>query len=876
MSSSSSVESKTKGDPKVAETNISEKPIHYKDALDYEGKFSEEELSIINEHLNDYSLEECLEIINAALKEHLNDPSLNRSYYDALEMLVSGREYDESQEEWEYRVRFETFLIHDWSIYPSVRTVTRPYEELDEGPIETIRVYLLSVVISCAGSALATFFNVRFPSISISSIALQLFIAEWGRLMSFIPDFSFPIGFGNRVHFGGGKWTFKEQMLATCGMTVGNNFPYAQYAIIAMANKYFYGFEDMQGNFGFTIMLTLASNLMGFGLAGLYRVFLVYPTQLIYWSNLPQIRLSRSLVEPELKEKINGWSLSSQAVFWITSVIFFCWYWVTDFIIPFFSYFDWMCWINPNDNNLIAITGVTGGVGFTPMPTLDPSITTMSALIQPFYSTFMNWFGMVLGGLVVIGMCYMNVSYTGYIPINTTSLYNRNGDPFNVREILNSDHKFDQDKFANYGYPFWSAGNLVSYGSFFAFYPSIIVYAFLEYGTLIWRGLKIFGQVLFKGHNSLNSFNDRFARAQRKYKEVPEWWFLFCLVACIGLAIATVEHYKYSNTPVWTIFFGIGLTAVFMIPCGILNGITNVLIEINVLFELVIGLICAGNGNALMISKVFATNFNTEADSYLSNLKTAHYCNIPPRAMFRCQVINMICNSFVQAGLTTWQSMPDSIPDMCNPKNVSTNKFTCNGIRVYFNAAVEWGTMGPKVILKDLYPGMRYVFLFGALYPIPFWFLRHFVLAYARRHGWGEIKQGAGRIRNSRALRSIISLEWLIYFNDQVMLGGSFLWGQYSLGFFTTLIYLGLVFAVYLPKHYPRWWAKYNYMIYAGTTVGYVIGGLIVFFATEYKTVPDYNWWGVQTAISLAAEARLKAPEGGFGPPTKLDAVKNN
>lgn len=874
MSSVSSSDTKSNfKESKVQETNV----VQRVDVLDYEGQFSEEELTVINEHLNDYSLDECLEILKKALKEHSRDPSLSRTYYLALEQLVDGPAYDESQSEWEYRIRFETFLIHDWSIYPQVRSVTKPYEEPDEGPIETIRVYLISIIMSCAGSALATFFGTRFPSISISPIALQMLIAECGKLMRFIPGFSFPIGFGKRVHFGGGKWTFKEQMLATCGMGVGDTAAYSQYAIISMANKYFYGFENLQGNFGLTIMLTLSSNLMGFGLAGLYRVFLVYPTQMIYWSNLPKIRLSRALLESEPKEKINGWTLSAQAIFWITSVIFFCWYWVTGFIIPFLSYFDWMCWISPNNEHLINITEVASGMGITPVPTLDPTVASTISMITPFYSTFLNWFGMLLSGLVVIGMFYMNVSYTGYIPINTTSLYNDRGEVFAVSNILGDNQEFDHGKFLEYGYPYWSAGNLVSYGSFFAFYPAIIVYALLEYSRLMMEGVKIFYRSIFKRQSVLRNYNDRFSRAQCNYKEVPEWWFMFSLAACIGLAIATVQHYKETNTPVWTIFFGIGLTAAFMIPCGILIAVTNTSVQINVLFELVIGLTIPGNGNALMISKTFATNFNVEADTYIANLKVAHYCNIPPRAMFRCQVINMICNTFVQAGLMTWQSMPDSIPDMCNPELAKTNKFTCNNMRVFFNAAVQWGTLGPKILLRDLYPGMRYTFLFGALYPLPFWFGRHFALAYARRHSWGEIKQGAGRFRNSSFIRSIISLEWFTYLNEIVIITGAINWGAYSLGFYTPLVFTGLIFAVILPKYFPKWWAKYNYVIYAGTTVGNVIGALIVFFATSYKTVPDYDWWGVSKGSDFTPVARLTLKEGErFGPSIKLDAVKDN
>lgn len=120
---------------------------------------------------------------------------------------MCGRAYDETEEEWGYRIKFETFLIHEWSIYPAVRSVTRVYEELDEGPCETIRSYINMIIYSCAGSAMATFFAPRYPAISISSLGLMVLMAWTGKPFEYIPGFSFPIGFGRRVYFGSGKWT---------------------------------------------------------------------------------------------------------------------------------------------------------------------------------------------------------------------------------------------------------------------------------------------------------------------------------------------------------------------------------------------------------------------------------------------------------------------------------------------------------------------------------------------------------------------------------------------------------------------------------------------------------------------------------------------
>lgn len=862
MSSTSSSFSEKKH-PIVKESVASDE----KHVLDYEGQFDEKELAIINEHIDDRSIDECMKILNDALKEHYNDPSLPRNYHSALEELISGRSYDETEEDWEYRIKFETFLIHDWSIYPEVRSVTRPYEELDEGPCETIRAYIIMIVFSCAGSTLATFFAPRYPSISISTTALMVLMSWAGKLFSYIPGFSFPVGFGRRVFFGSGKWTYKEQLLSTTAMSLGEGTAYAQDSIIALSNQYLYGFKDAQGNFGFSIMLILTSTLMGVGLAGLYRVFLVYPTQLIFWKQLPQIRLCRSLIEPERKENINGWTISGFSMFWISTVVFFCWYWITDFVFQFLSLFEWMCWISPNDPDLINIVSMNqSAMGFTPFGTMDPTIANLSSMITPFYSTFTNWCGKLLGGLVIIGIFYQNISYTSYLPIDTPSLHDRWGKSYNISRILNEEHLIDKEKLLNYSLPYWSAGALVAYGSFFAYYPAILVYSYLEYGTIIWRSLKQFGKIISRRGEGLQIFNDRFSRAQRKYKEVPEWWYLFVLLASIGVGIATVEHYEFTRTPVWTIFFAVGLSAVFMIPCGILQAVANNGREINVLFELVIGLALPGNGNALMISKVYATNFMDETNGFVENLKLGHYANIPPRSMFRMQIISLICNSFVQAGLTTWQSKPGSVPNMCSMDNYYTNKFTCQDARIFFNAAVQWGTLGPKRVLRDLYPGMRYAFLFGALFPIPFYLLRRFLLAHARSHGWGELKQGAGKVRNSSVVRSILSLEWLVKLNEMLILTGSISWNGLPLGWVTPTVYTGLLFAWYLPRYFPKWWAKYNYLIYAGETVGVSISGIIVFFAVQYKSVPNWHWWGNDQAIDFSPKPLLEAPPDGFGP----------
>jgi len=829
-----------------------------------DGSFTTEDIEIIAAHLDDRDTGECRQIVERALKDHKGDPAIGASYYDHLQALLDGPYGDQSEEEWETIIKFEAFLIHDWSIYQAVRSVTRPIDEEEFENYENIRVYILAVVWSCAGSVLATFFAVRFPAISLSTVALQILIAYTGKLFRYIPDFSFPVGFGRRCHFGGGEWNFKEQMLASCGMAVGNVAPYSQYVVIAMANSNFYGFSEAQGNFGFIVLLTLSTNLMGFGLAGLFRIFLVYPVRLIWFTSLPSIRLSRILTEAkEERENVNGWILKGPEFFWLFTVLFFGWYWITNLVFTFLAYFDWVAWISHNDNDMNLIAGVNSGLGVNPIPSFDPSIFLPTAMVIPYFSTVCILIGMVFSMLVIVGIYYMNISWTGYLPINDNGIYNKTGETFEVSEVLNERNNLDPEKYENYSMPMWTAGNLVVYGAFFAFYPAMIMSAILNYGEILAFSFKIFFKTLRHPRLALESFDDRFSRAQRKYKEVPEWWYLLFLAICLALGIVCVKHFTFTNTPVWTIFFGVGLSFVFMVPSGVLYAVTGQQVIINVLYELVIGLTIEGNGTALMISKAFATNFMVETDTFISNLKQGHYCGIAPRALFRIQIVNTIANSLVQSGLMQWQSMPDSIPKMCSPElQGKGSRFSCANQRTYFTAAVQWGTIGPRRVMTDLYPRLRWAFLAGALFPIPFWAIRVFVVPFARKRGWGEIKEGGSKFRNLSGVRYMLSLVWFNSFNELVFIAGCLNWAPYNFMYYWPWIYIGYAFQVYIPKYYPRWWNKFNYLLYASVSVGNAYAALIFFFATQYQHMVSIDWWGNVDGPGLSAKPRLTVPDG--------------
>lgn len=63
--------------------------------------------------------------------------------------------------------------------------------------------------------------------------------------------------------------------------------------IVSQKSARFYGFDWV--NTGYMILLTLTTNFVGFGVAGLMRSFLVYPVKAMWYSVLPAIALNRAL-----------------------------------------------------------------------------------------------------------------------------------------------------------------------------------------------------------------------------------------------------------------------------------------------------------------------------------------------------------------------------------------------------------------------------------------------------------------------------------------------------------------------------------------------------------------------------------------------------
>ena len=123
-------------------------------------------------------------------------------------------------------------------------------------------------------------------------------------------------------------------MLATIFCGVSNGTSYVSSNILMQKSELFY--NNQWVDFGYQVLLTLSTNFLGFGLSGIMRQFAVYPTKALWPSILPNLKLNKTLMSPEAKSNINGWTISGYKFFFTVLAISFLYFWVPDYLFMLF------------------------------------------------------------------------------------------------------------------------------------------------------------------------------------------------------------------------------------------------------------------------------------------------------------------------------------------------------------------------------------------------------------------------------------------------------------------------------------------------------------------------------------------------------------
>ncbi|CAE6432709.1 unnamed protein product [Rhizoctonia solani] len=723
----------------------------------------------------------------------------------------------------EYEPQFEE---EDDSPYPEVRASVSNIDD-PEMPALTFRVWLIGTFMCMLAAGANTFFNFRYPAPSLAPLFMLLVSYPTGKFLAFIlpiSDYQLPRWLGGAsFSFNPGPFNIKEHVLLYIMSNVATSPGYAMNVIVVAEQFY-----HIRLGIGWNLCLMLATQLTGFGLAGMCRRYLVWPASMIWPQNLVVCTLLNTLHAEDDESGRGG--ITRFRFYLYVAIGTFVWQFLPGFLFTALSAFSWICWFRPKDIKINQLFGVYSGLGMG-LLTFDWAQVAYvgSPLMVPWWAEVHVMLGFILFYWILTPILYYkNVWNFAYLPISTSGPYDRFGQAYNISRVIDIDtYTLNVTAYEEYSELYLPATYAVTYLLAFSVSTAVLVHTVLYHGPTLLAGIK----------NLRVEDDDVHARLMRQYPEVPDWWYLVVVAVFFALGMVAVLVWP-TGTPWWALPFALLLPTLYIVPISYVFAMTGQPVNINLLAEIIPGSLIHGKPLPNMIFKSYAVQSLAEALTFVQDLKLGHYIKVAPRATFMVQIVSTFISAIVQVGVKEW--MFHNIKDMCSENQ--PQKISCPHHRVYFTASAVWGLIGPKRMFGAgaTYNPQLYALLFGALIPIPFWY-------WQRRFPQSRFR----------------------YINIPVLLNGP-MWIPPATGInYSSWFVVGFLFQYVVRRRNFRWWSKFNYALSAALESGTLVSLLVIFFCIQFPLGDkgDLQWWGNTVHMNTADYFRqpwLTAPPEGF------------
>ncbi|OOG00122.1 hypothetical protein ASPCADRAFT_161658 [Aspergillus carbonarius ITEM 5010] len=663
-------------------------------------------------------------------------------------------------------------------------------------PILTFRFWTLSTFWVLVGCALSTFYYFKPYYNTITSYAVQLL--SWGMgdaMAKYLPKRQFNF-FGWKWTMNPGPWNAKEHALIVVAYWGSCYTAYGMGPLSAI--ELYYG---QKLNAGWSMFFLLASQMIGYGFAGLFRDILVRPPQMYYPGVLPNVSLFNAMHKnPSVTKK-------ALKYFAIVASVTFVYEWLPELIFPLLGSLPLICWFGHGNWKAFVLGSGTYGFGMLDLSLDWNYITFMSPYYTPLWSSLNQGIFAMFCCWVLYPLIYFTntMNAQNFAPMDTGT-YTANGSTYDVTAIVGANMELNRTALAEYGAPYWAPSYVFYWFWTFAALTASMAYAILWYGKSGWRDLKAAWQ------NKRSDYDDPYLKMMSFQKRVPHWWYLTLLVICAVIAIA--QGYEGNMKLSWWGFVVICLFSfVFTWPNGILWAVANIQVGMGSFSDLLAGAMFPGKPTAVLSAYTYGYCVLEQNLNLISDYKFGFYMKIPEREMFWGQVWGTVLGPFINYGFM------QLIVDRERPFLIgqrSSEAWDAVQTRVYYSNSIIWGILGPKEFFVDRYPWVYYSFVVGAGTVIVTWLVQKW------KPKW-DLER---------------------WFNPTLLFYGGYLFPYYPttnffMSFLACILFMGI-----LPRYFPVWWRKYNYLTGVGLDCGTQLMTLICIFVVNLPNLSFPSWWG--------------------------------
>jgi OPT family small oligopeptide transporter len=427
------------------------------------------------------------------------------------------------------------------------------------------------------------FLNFRQPAPTVVPIVLLLASYPIGKVMAFVLPITVyrmaawvPIVGGASFSFNPGPWNIKEHVLVYMMGNVALSFPYALYEVVVAETYY-----NVKLGYWFALVLLLATQLTGFGLAGLCRRFLVWPASMVWPTQLVACTLLNTLHAED--DEDSGGMTRHRYFMWAFLGAFFFWILpgtsrtaklprraltIPDagYLFMALSAFSWICWIVPNNIVVNQLFGTTTGLGMSFLTFDWTNIAWIgSPLMVPWWAQMHIFGGFVFFYWLIVPILYYTDTWSlSHFPMFSNSPFDKYGKPYNISRVVTSDQRLDVAAYEEYSPLYLPATYVMTYLVAFMMSTCVIVHTVLFHGRSLVNGVK---RIRLEK-------DDIHAKLMRNYPEVPDWWYALAFTLFFSLAIVACEVW-HTGVPVWALLLSVLLPCVYVVPSGFIYAMTG-------------------------------------------------------------------------------------------------------------------------------------------------------------------------------------------------------------------------------------------------------------------------------------------------------------
>ncbi|KAI9031848.1 OPT family small oligopeptide transporter [Phycomyces nitens] len=607
--------------------------------------------------------------------------------------------------------------------------------------------------------------------------------------------------------FNPGPFNAKEHTFMYVIISSANASAYGTY-ILGAQQLYYNAYPSAAGG----IFLLFATQLIGYGIAGQLRPFLVYPSIMIWPNSLPTISFIKTFNAPGSDNK------ALIKFFFAIFFSIFVYEIFPQYIFPVLSAISIVCLArrdSPWVQHIFGGMSVNEGLGIGSI-SLDWSyLSSLSPLVLPLYVQFNLYAGILVLWLVIPLAYYYNLWDAQSFPFMANGLFKLNKETGTSSKypqalILDEYNNINQTALEEVGRPYFSTAMAINYICINIGVTATITHTILYYGA----NIKKTAIAIFRKKESRE--NDIHNRLMAAYKEVPTWWYYIIFVCGIGLNIG-IGYANHSQLPWWGFLLAILLATILSLPMNMILAITGINFGLNVVAEMICGFILPGNPIANMYFKTLGFNTVNQAGHMANDLKIGHYMKVPPRLILMGQILGTVIGCIFNY-IVNYTIINSKREELLDPAG---NIWSGTRFQTMNSAGLTWGGLGPMLMFgpSTQYNFILWGFIVGFAVPLPFWLLHKFFP-----------KVGFN------------------YINTPTILFGLVMFPGNNSSWITVSFIVVLISQLYVKRRYNKWYVKHNYLMSAaldsGTSLMSFILAMTVFGGGDGVERPFPTWGG--------------------------------